>query len=85
MDLEKSGSSNVQMPERATFTHKYKDSGNLQLSNRSGRRCFCVPEINVLQFVRINPRTNAKHLEKRLPEAGKRVSLTTVKQVLYMG
>ena len=46
---------------------------------------FCVPGMNMLwsENVHINPRTKAKDLMKMLAEAGKSVSLSKVKRVLY--
>ena len=45
---------------------------------------FCLLEMNVLvRKVQINPRTTAKDLVKMLEETGTKVSISTVKQVLY--
>ena len=47
---------------------------------------FCLLEMNVRTLVRkvqINPRTTATDLVKMLEETGTKVSISTVKQVLY--
>ena len=46
---------------------------------------FCLLEMNVRwsRKVQINPRTTAKDLVKMLEETGTKVSISTVKQVLY--
>ena len=44
---------------------------------------FCLLEMNVLRKVQINPRTTAKDLVKMLEEIGTKVSICTVKRVLY--
>uniref|UniRef100_A0AAZ3S1H2 Transposase Tc1-like domain-containing protein n=1 Tax=Oncorhynchus tshawytscha TaxID=74940 RepID=A0AAZ3S1H2_ONCTS len=46
---------------------------------------FCLLEMNTLwcEKLQINPRTTAKGLVKMLEETGTKVSISTVKQVLY--
>ena len=54
-------------------------------SYRSGRRRVLSPrnERTLVQKVQINPRTTAKDLVKMLDETGTKVSISTVKRVLY--
>lgn len=67
---------------------KFKHHGNVQPSHSSGRRWALCPrdERVLLPNVRINPRNkakdakSAKDLVKMLARAGKKVSLSTVKQ-----
>ena len=54
----------------------------MQPSYCSGRRRILSPRYECT--VQINPRTTAKHLVKMLEETGTKVSLSTVKQVLYL-
>ena len=51
-------------------------------SHYTAQRCP-RDERALVRNVHINPRTKAKDLEKMLAEAGKSVSLSTVKRVLY--
>ena len=93
MDLHKSGSSlgaisrflKVPLSSVQTVICKYKHHGNVQPSNCSERRRVLCPrdECALVRNVHINPRTKAKDLVKMLAEAGKSVSLSTVKRVLY--
>ena len=94
VDLHKSGSSlekKIQMPEGTTFictnkrVRKYKHNGTTQPSYCSGRRriLYHRDEHTLVQKVQINPRTTAKDLVKMLEETGTKVSISTVKQVLY--
>uniref|UniRef100_A0AAZ3QA27 Transposase Tc1-like domain-containing protein n=1 Tax=Oncorhynchus tshawytscha TaxID=74940 RepID=A0AAZ3QA27_ONCTS len=55
------------------------------MSYRSGRRRALSPrdECTLLRKVQINPRTTAMDLVKMLEETGTKVSISTVKQVLY--
>uniref|UniRef100_A0AAZ3NXY8 Transposase Tc1-like domain-containing protein n=1 Tax=Oncorhynchus tshawytscha TaxID=74940 RepID=A0AAZ3NXY8_ONCTS len=65
--------------------HKYKHHGTTQPSYRSGERCVLSPrdEPTLVQKVQINPRTTTKDLVKMLEETGTKVSISTVKRVLY--
>ena len=91
--LHKSGSSlgttskslNVPRLSVQTIACKYKHHGTAQLSYRSGRRRVLSPrdERTLVQKVQINSRTTAKDLVKMLEETGTKVSIYTVKQVLY--
>lgn len=93
VDVHKSGSSlgaisrclKVPRSSVQTIIRKYKHHGNVQPSYRSGRRRVLCPrdERALVRNVHINPRTKAKDLVKMLAEAGKSVSLSTVKRVLY--
>ncbi|CAJ0918597.1 unnamed protein product [Ranitomeya imitator] len=93
VDLHKSGSSfgtitrYLKVPRSSvqTIIHKYKQDGNVQSSYRSGRRRVLCPrdERALVRHVHINPRTKAKDLVKMMTEAGKIVSISTVKRVLY--
>ena len=82
--------SNFQMPEGTTFicttiARKYKHHGTTQPSYRSGRRRVLSPrdERTLVRKVQINPRTTTKDLVKMLEEPGTKVSISTVKRVLY--
>jgi transposase len=68
-----------------TIVRKYTHHGTTQPSYRSGRRCVLSPrvECTLVRKVQINPRTTAKDLVKMLDETGTKVSISTVKQVLY--
>uniref|UniRef100_A0AAZ3PR36 Transposase Tc1-like domain-containing protein n=2 Tax=Oncorhynchus tshawytscha TaxID=74940 RepID=A0AAZ3PR36_ONCTS len=68
-----------------TIVRKYKHHGITQPSYRSGRRCILFPrdERTLVLKVQINPRTTAKDLVKMLEETGTKVSISTVKRVLY--
>ncbi|KAL2099419.1 hypothetical protein ACEWY4_005899 [Coilia grayii] len=93
VDMHKSGSSlgaisrclKVPRSSVQTIVRKYKQHGNVQPSYRSGRRRVLCPrdERALVRTVRINPRAKAKDLVKMMAEAGKSVSLSTVKRVLY--
>uniref|UniRef100_A0AAZ3NRI4 Transposase Tc1-like domain-containing protein n=1 Tax=Oncorhynchus tshawytscha TaxID=74940 RepID=A0AAZ3NRI4_ONCTS len=64
-----------------TIVRKYKHHGTTQPSLRSGRKIVkLILKINVLQ---INPKTTANELVKMLVETGRKVSISTVKRVLY--
>ena len=92
-DLHKSGSSlgaiskHLKVPRSSvqTIVPKYKHHGTTQPSYRSGRRGVLSPrdERTLLRKVQINPRTTAKNLVKMLEETGTKVSIATVKRVLY--
>ncbi|CDQ95053.1 unnamed protein product [Oncorhynchus mykiss] len=77
------------MPEGTTLIStivcKYKHHGTMQPSYRSGRRRVLSPrdERTLVRNVQINPRTTAKDLVKMLEETGTKLSISTVKQVLY--
>ncbi|CDQ86346.1 unnamed protein product [Oncorhynchus mykiss] len=91
--LHKSGSSlgaiskclTVPRSSVQTIVCKYKHHGTTQPSYRSGRRRVLSPrdERTLVQKVQINPRTTAKDLVKMLEETGTKVSISTVKRVLY--
>ena len=93
VDLHKSGSSLgaiskcLKVPRLSVYTIvcKYKHHGTMQPSYRSGRRCVLSPrdECTLVRKVHINPRTTAKDLVKMLEETGTKVSIFTVKRVLY--
>ena len=93
VDLHKSGSSlgaiskRLKVPRSSvqTIVRKYKHHGTTQPSYRSGRRCVLSPrdERTLVRKVQINPRTTAKDLVKMLEETGTKVSISTVKRVLY--
>ncbi|KAJ0000165.1 hypothetical protein NQD34_012007 [Periophthalmus magnuspinnatus] len=93
VDLHKSGSSlgaissclKVPRSSVQTIIRKYKHHGNVQPSHRSGRRRVLCPrdERALVRNVHIDPRTKAKDLVKMLAEAGKSVSISTVKRVLH--
>uniref|UniRef100_A0A674A6V5 Uncharacterized protein n=1 Tax=Salmo trutta TaxID=8032 RepID=A0A674A6V5_SALTR len=93
VDLHKSGSSlgaiskRLKVPHSSvpTIVRKYKHHGTMQPSYRSGRIRVLSPrdERTLVQKVQINPRTTAKDLVKLLEETGTKVSISTVKLVLY--
>ena len=93
IDLHKSGSSlgaiskclKVPRSSVQTIAHKYKQHGTMQPSYRSGRRRVLSPrdERTLVQKVQINPRITAKDLVNTLEETGTKVSISTVKRVLY--
>ena len=93
VDLHKSGSSfgaiykHLKVPRASvqTIVRKYKHHGTTQPSYRSGRRRVLSPrdERTLVRKVQINPRTTAKDLVKMLEETGTKVSISTVKRVLY--
>uniref|UniRef100_A0A8C8EI81 Transposase Tc1-like domain-containing protein n=1 Tax=Oncorhynchus tshawytscha TaxID=74940 RepID=A0A8C8EI81_ONCTS len=93
VDLHKSGSSlgaiskclKVPRSSVQTIVRKYQHHGTTQPSYCSGRRCVLSPrdERTLVRKVQINPRTTAKDLLKRLEEMGTKVSISTVKRVLY--
>ena len=93
VDLHKSGSSlgaiskclKVPRSSVQTIVRKYKHHGTTQPSYRSGRRRVLSPrdERTLVRKVQINPRTTAKDLVKMLEETGTKVSISTVKRVLY--
>ena len=92
VDLHKSGSSLgaiskcLRLPlHLQTIVCKYKHHGTTQLSYHSGRRCILSPRgvRTLVRKVQINPRTAAKDLVKMLEETGTKVSISTVKRVLY--
>ncbi|KAI4895016.1 hypothetical protein NFI96_005879 [Prochilodus magdalenae] len=93
VDLHKSGlslgaiSRCLKVPRSSvqTIIRKYKKDGNVQPSYRSGRKKVLCPrdECALVALVHINPRAKAKDLVNMMAEAGKSVSLSTVKQVLY--
>ena len=64
---------------------KYKHHGTTQPSYHSGSRRVLSPrdERSLVQKLKINPRTAARDLVKMLEETGTKVSISTVKQVLY--
>ena len=81
---------NFQMPEGTklsvqTIVRKYKHHGTMQQSYRLGRTRVLSPrdERTLVRKVQINPRTRAKALVKMLEETGTKVSISTVKRVLY--
>jgi Fe2+ or Zn2+ uptake regulation protein len=57
----------------------------MQLPYRSGKRLIqsSRDERTLVRNVQINPRTTAKDLVKMLEETGTKVSISTVKRVLY--
>ena len=84
--------SNFQTPEGTTFICtnnstqvQYKHHGTTQPSYRLGRRRVLSPrdERTLVRNVQIHPRTTAKDLVKMLEETGTKVSISTVKRVLY--
>ena len=92
-DLHKSSSSlgaiskllKVPRSSVQTIVRKYKHHGTTQPSHRSGRRSVLCPrdEPTLVRKVQINPRTTAKDLVMMLEESGTKVSISTVKRVLY--
>ena len=93
VDLHKSGSSlgaifkclKVRRSSVQTIVCKYKHHGTTQPSYRSGRRRVLSPrdERTLVWKVQINPRTTAKDIVKMLEKTGTKVSISTVKRVLY--
>ena len=93
VDFHKSGSSLGAISKRLkvpcssvqTIVRKYKHHGTTQTSYRSGRRHVLSPidERTLVRKVQINPRTTAKDLVKMLEETGTKVSISTVKRILY--
>ena len=94
LDLHKSGSSLGAISKRLkiprsfvqTIVRKYKHHGAMtQPSYRSGRRRVLSPrdQRTLVRKVPINPRTTANDLVKMLEEMGTKVSISTVKRVLY--
>ncbi|CDQ69843.1 unnamed protein product [Oncorhynchus mykiss] len=93
MTSEKKGSSLgaiskcLKVPQSSvqTIVRKYKHHGTTQPSYHSGRRRVLSPrdERTLVQKVQINPRTTAKDPVKMLEETGTKVSISTVKRVLY--
>ena len=89
VDLHKSGaiSKRLEIPRSSvqTIARKYKHHGTTQPSYRSGRRCVLSPrdERTLVRKVQINPRTTAKDLVNVLEETSTKVSISTVKRVLY--
>uniref|UniRef100_A0A8K9UTL7 Transposase Tc1-like domain-containing protein n=1 Tax=Oncorhynchus mykiss TaxID=8022 RepID=A0A8K9UTL7_ONCMY len=93
VDLHQSGSSlgaiskHLKVPRSSvqTIVRKHKNHGTTQPSYRSGRRRILSPrdEHTLVRKVQINPRTTAKDLVKILEETGTKVSISTVKRVLY--
>ena len=93
VDLHMSGSSlgeiskclKVPRSSVQTIVRKYKHHGTTQPSYRSGRRHVLSLRDDAKSLVRkvqINPRTG-KDLVKMLEETGTKVSISTVKRVLY--
>ena len=92
-DLHKSGSSlgaiskHLKVPRSSvqTIVRKYKHHGTTQPSFRSRRRRVLSPrdEHTLVRKVQMSPRTTAKDLVKMLEETGTKVSISTVKPVLY--
>ena len=68
-----------------TIVGSYKNHGTTQPSYLSGRRRVLSPrdERTLVWKVQINPRETAKDPVKMLEETGTKVSISTVKQVLY--
>ena len=64
---------------------KYKRHGTTQPSSRSGRRHVLShgDDRTLVQKVQLNPRTTAKDLVKMLEVTGTKLSISTVKRVLY--
>ena len=93
VDIHKSGSSlgaiskRLKVPRSSvqTIVRKYKHHETTQPSYRSGRRRVLSPrdERTLVRKVQINHRTTAKDLVKMLEETGTKVSISTVKRVLY--
>ena len=92
-DLHKSGSSlgaiskRLKVPRSSvqTIVCNYEHHGTTQPSYHQGRRRVLAPRdecISVLK-VQINPRTTEKDIVKMLEEKGTKLSISTVKQVLY--
>ena len=93
VDLHKSDSSlgtiskRLKVPRSSvqTIVRNYKHHGTTQQSYRSGRRRVLSPrgERTLVRKVQINPRTTAKNLVKIMDETDTKVSISTVKRVLY--
>uniref|UniRef100_A0AAZ3QYN0 Sleeping Beauty transposase HTH domain-containing protein n=1 Tax=Oncorhynchus tshawytscha TaxID=74940 RepID=A0AAZ3QYN0_ONCTS len=93
VDLHKSGSSlgaiskclKVPRSSAQTIVCKYKHHGTTQpsYSSGTGRVLSARDERTLVQKVQINPRTTAKDLVKMMEERGTKVSISTVKRVLY--
>ena len=93
VDLHKSSSSlgaiskclKVPRSSVQTIVRKYKHHGTTQPSYRSGRRRVLSPrdDRTLVRKVQINPRRTAKYLAKMLEETGTKVTISTVKRVLY--
>uniref|UniRef100_A0AAZ3PV30 Transposase Tc1-like domain-containing protein n=1 Tax=Oncorhynchus tshawytscha TaxID=74940 RepID=A0AAZ3PV30_ONCTS len=93
VDLRKSGSSleaiskclKVPCSSVQTIVRKYKHHGTTQPSYRSGRRRILSPrdEHTLVRKVQINPRTTEKDRVKMLEETVTKVSISTIKRVLY--
>uniref|UniRef100_A0AAZ3P2T7 Transposase Tc1-like domain-containing protein n=1 Tax=Oncorhynchus tshawytscha TaxID=74940 RepID=A0AAZ3P2T7_ONCTS len=68
-----------------TILCTYKHHGTMEPSYRSGSIHVLSPrdERTLVRKAQINPRTTAKDLVKMLEETGTKVSISTVKQVLY--
>ena len=73
------------MALEASVQYKYKHHGTTEPSYRSGRRRVLSPrdDRTLVRKVQINPRTTAEDLVKMLEETGTKVSISTVKRVLY--
>uniref|UniRef100_A0AAZ3PTG4 Paired domain-containing protein n=1 Tax=Oncorhynchus tshawytscha TaxID=74940 RepID=A0AAZ3PTG4_ONCTS len=93
VDLHKSGSSLgeiskcLKVPRSFVqkIVSKYKHHGTTQPSYLSGRRHVLSPrdDRTLVQKVQINPRITAKDFVKMKEETGTKVSISTVKRVLY--
>ena len=93
VDLHKSGSplgaisKRLKVPRSSVqiIVRKYKHHGTTQPSYRSGRRRVLSPreKLTLVRKVQINLRTTAKDLAKMLEETGTKVSISTVKRVIY--
>ena len=68
-----------------TIVRKYEHHGTTQPSYRTGRRRILSSrdERTLVQKVQINPRTTEKDIVKMLEETGTKLSISTLKQVLY--
>uniref|UniRef100_A0A673Y5L2 Uncharacterized protein n=1 Tax=Salmo trutta TaxID=8032 RepID=A0A673Y5L2_SALTR len=90
-DLHKSGSSlgaiskclKVPCSSVQTIVRKYKHHGTTQPSYRSGRRRVLSPRDERTLVRKVQIRTTANDLVKMLEETGTKVSISTVKRVLY--
>ena len=73
------------LPSNPVPLRKYKHHGTTQPSYSSGRRHVLSPrdERTLVRKVQINHRTTAKDLVKMLEKTGTKVSISTVKRVLY--
>uniref|UniRef100_A0AAZ3PC08 Transposase Tc1-like domain-containing protein n=1 Tax=Oncorhynchus tshawytscha TaxID=74940 RepID=A0AAZ3PC08_ONCTS len=93
-DLHKSGSSLGEISKRLkvprssaqTIVRKYKHQGTTQPSYRSGRRLVLSSRVErtLVRKLQINPRTTATDLVNMLEETGTKVSIYTVKLILYI-